>query len=257
MGKKDSSNQMDTNNQVAQQQLAQQQAQLNQYNAYVKNLVANGGYNPDVRAALNTNAIQSTAQGYQGVGQALNTNALSRGLAGGGTQPGGGGYLRGYGNLLSSEEQQKSQLLNNVVAGGQQNINAAEGGVLTGAGINSNAGSSALGQATSAANNSTNATTGLVGSIVGGGLGVLGKVLNPIPGAPCWVAAELYGGWLAPETVSIRHWLLTTWWMQPFVAFYRLIGQEWALLIQSNMLARRLTKRLFDVFLRLSNGIYS
>lgn len=193
MGKHDSSNQMNTNNQVAQQQLAMQQKQIAQYNDYVKQLLANGGYLPGVKSALTSTAIQQIPGAYDNIAKALQTQALTRGTQGGGTQPGSGLGTLGYGQLLSQEELAKSNALNQITAQGQQNINQGESGILTGAGINANVGSNALSNATSAANNSTNATTGIVGSIVGGGLGVLGKVLAPMVGGASGNTGGGYG----------------------------------------------------------------
>lgn len=68
----------------------------------------------------------------------------------------------------------------------------------------------------------------------------------------CYVAAELYGGWEAPETISIRAWLARTREMQGFVRLYNAIGEAWAELIRYDSTARRLTKQLFDAFLRES-----
>lgn len=180
MGKHDSSNQMKTDNTVAQQQLALQQKQLQQYNDYVKQLMANGGYLPGVKEALTSTAIQQIPGAYQNIARALQTQALTRGTEGGGGQPGSGLGASGYGQLLSAEELAKSNSLNQITSQGQNNIAGAQAGILQGAGINAGVGSSALGAATNAANTSTNASTGLIGSIVGSGLGVLGKVINPL-----------------------------------------------------------------------------
>lgn len=178
MGKGDSSAQMKINNQVAAQQLALQQKQLAQYNDYVKQLLANGGYLPGVKSALTSTAIQQIPGAYSNIAKALQTQALTRGTQGGGAEPGSGIGVGGYGQLLSAEELAKSNSLNQITSQGQNNIAGAEGGILQGAGINANVGSNALGSATSAANSSTNASTGIGGALVGGGLGILGKVLT-------------------------------------------------------------------------------
>ena len=66
----------------------------------------------------------------------------------------------------------------------------------------------------------------------------------------CWVATELYGDH-SREMLSIRRWLETSgFWMRPFVRFYRLVGPRWAEAIRMNRLLRRLTKMLFDCFLK-------
>lgn len=248
--KGESKQQMATNNAIAQQQFASQQKQLAQYNDYVKQILSGGGYLPGVKEALTSQAIQSVPQNYNQAAQQLQTVLASRGATGGGDQPGSGLLGRGLGALYSSEEQNKSNLLNNITAGGQNNITAAEGGVLNAAGINTQGGTGALGDATSAANQA-NQSSGLLGTILGAGIGAASKLI-PIP--KCYVAAELYGGWLAPETVAIRSWLGSTWYMQPFTVVYTLIGERWADWIKRNPGSRLWTKKLFDVFLRKANG---
>jgi len=81
--------------------------------------------------------------------------------------------------------------------------------------------------------------------------GTAGTILDVIAGL-CWVASELYGGWLAPETVAIRRWLLETWYMAPFVSLYRRYGKQWASFIHTHRTARKLTRKIFDVFLRMA-----
>lgn len=83
--------------------------------------------------------------------------------------------------------------------------------------------------------------------------GAAGSILDVI-GSLCWVASELYGGWFAPETVAIREWLLRTWYMAPFVALYRRYGKQWATFIRTHGVARKVTRKLFDVFLRTANA---
>lgn len=175
--KGEAAQQMKINNQIAAQQFAMQQQYLQKYNDYVNQLVQGGGYLPRVKQALTSEAIQSVPQNYNQVAQQLQTQLGSRGAAGGGSQPGSGLLGRGLGQLYSSEEQQKSNLLNNITAGGQQNINAAEGGVLNAGLGTGNTGANVTGSATSAAN-TANQQSGLLGTIIGGGLGVLGSALG-------------------------------------------------------------------------------
>lgn len=110
-----------------------------------------------------------------------------------------------------------------------------------------------LGTEVPAVNAQTNASpgwaqtlTGIMGSLNGSGTAA---AINK-----CWVAAELYGGWFAPETVAIRQWLSTTWYMAPFWKLYGLVGRHWADFIRVNTKARAATKYLFDMFLRRANG---
>jgi hypothetical protein len=70
----------------------------------------------------------------------------------------------------------------------------------------------------------------------------------------CWVAAELYGSWDAPEVQAINQWLEKTAKMQPFLTFYRLVGQAWAQLIRMDANMRQWTKTLFDSFLEEAYG---
>lgn len=164
--KGEAAQQMKINNQIAQQQLAIQQAQLAKYNDYVKQILAGGGYLPGVKQALTSEAIQSVPQNYNQIAQQLMTTLGSRGAAGGGTQPGSGLLGRGLGQLFSSEEATKSNLLNQITAGGQQNITAAEGGVLNAAGLGTQGFTSALGSATSAANQA-NQGSPIWGALIG------------------------------------------------------------------------------------------
>ena len=178
MGKGDAKKQMDINNKVSADQLAYMKAIAQGYLNYQNKLVANGGYSPGVREALTSTAINQIPQAYAGIARNLQTAAAARGLAGGGALPGGGGYLAGYGNLLSQEEQARANALNNITQQGQQNIMSAESGSIPLAGAFGQTGASALGNATSAANASTQASSGLLGSVIGGGLGVLGSFLG-------------------------------------------------------------------------------
>jgi hypothetical protein len=172
--KGESAQQMATNNQVAQQQLALQQQYLGQYNNYVQQLMQGGGYLPGVKTALTSEAINSVPQQYNQIAQQMMTNLGSRGAAGGGSQPGSGLLGQGLGALYSGEEQQKSNLLNQITAQGQQNVAAGETGLLNAAGTTAGVGSSALGSATSAAN-TANQSSGLLGTVLGAGLGALGQ----------------------------------------------------------------------------------
>lgn len=169
--------QMKINNEIAKNQLAMQQKYLAQYQDYVNKILAGGGYMPGVKEALNSEAISSVPANYEQIRRELASKSLRTGSAGGGTLPGGGGVGRGYGELFSAEEGTKARLLNDITAGGQANITAAEGGVLNAAGITSNTGSSVLSSSTSAANEA-NKSSGLLGTVIGGGLGVLGSYLG-------------------------------------------------------------------------------
>ena len=93
--------------------------------------------------------------------------------------------------------------------------------------------------------------------------GILGTVASPFRvnfggggTGSCHVAAELYGGWLAPETIAVREFIFTTWWMRPFAQFYARFGLPWSRAIkpvtQGRKVFRYVTKQLFDWFLSKS-----
>lgn len=100
----------------------------------------------------------------------------------------------------------------------------------------------------------TNLVSPMAGAASAAGVGGSAGTILDIIASLCWVAAELYGGWYAPETVSIRTWLLNTWYMTPFVWLYRKFGKQWAEVIKTHRFARKITKKLFDAFLEASRG---
>lgn len=91
---------------------------------------------------------------------------------------------------------------------------------------------------------------GIVGGLLGGGIGNgIGSLIGKIPF--CWVAAELFG-LNSPEFFSLRSWILRTWYMKPFALFYSRYGERWAAWIRVNMIARKVTYWLFNLFLKES-----
>lgn len=257
---------MNNANQLEQQQinlqnsqLQMQQGQLNMVNPSLQAIIQNGGMLPAQQAALTSQATTGLAQQYQGLEGQIGQQLVARGITGG-ANAGGGGIAQSYGALGAAEAGQQANLLQNIQ---QQKAQGLQGAIQTGLGEASmfgsqavsagNQGVGALGSGVTAANNADQASTGFWGSLVGG-LAGLGGSLGGAAITKCYVAAELYGGWLAPETVSIRNWLYRTWWMQPFCVIYGAIGQSWAAWIRRNKLARKLTKRLFDAFLGASHG---
>ena len=77
------------------------------------------------------------------------------------------------------------------------------------------------------------------------------------PATPCYVAAELYGGWDEPRTVAIRQWL-TGPFSERFigrlvVAVYSRYGQSWAAGVRKSPSMRRFCLGLFNFALRHAN----
>ena len=234
-----------------------QQQQIGMVNPTIQSIIQQGGLTPQAEAAMRTQALQGLGQQYAGMEGQLAQQLAARGITGG-NMAGGGQIASQFGQLGAMEAGQQSNLLNNIQLAKQQGLYQAMGTAL---GIGSQYGSQAtaaggqsvgaLGAGVNAAQSADQATTGFWGSLMGGlaGLGSAG-----IGKIPCWVAAELYGGWYAPETVSIRAWLFNTWYMRPFAIFYSLTGERWAQAIRKHPILRAMTKRLFDVFLRESHG---
>jgi len=174
-----SKKQTSIDNAIAQQQLQIQKDILNKYqNLFVNPIQAGGGYLPGVKQALVSNAVNSLPQQYNNASRQLLSTLGSRGIAGGGSQPGSGLLGAGLGDLYAQEANQRSQLLNNITAQGQQNIAQAYSGLLGQGSTAAGVGSSALGSATNAAANADQAQSSLWGGIIGGGLGVLGGALG-------------------------------------------------------------------------------
>jgi len=241
------------------QQFGLQQTQLGMVNPALQSIIANGGMLPAQEAAMRSSAMAQTgAAGNQAIG-AINNALVARGVTGGGNA-GSGDIAKNYGALEQGLAGQQASSMQNIQLAKGQGLNNA---MNTALGIGGMYGSQAtaaggqavgaLGSGVTAANNADQAQGGFWGSLIGG-LAGMGGSLGSAGIAKCWVAAELYGGWLAPETVAIRSWLDRTWWMLPFSLFYSAVGRRWAKWIRRDSGSRMWTKRLFDSFLRRANG---
>jgi hypothetical protein len=257
-----SQQEMDKANQLSQQQLqlmqqqfAMQQKQLGMVNPSLNAIIQNGGMLPQTEAAANTQATQGLARQYQALQGQLGQQLTARGITGG-NNAGAGAVASGFGQLGAMEAGQQSDLLNQIQLGkGQQLQSALSLGLGEGGMFGSQAttlggqGVSALGIGQQAGQAADQASTAFWGSLMGGLSSLGGAAITK-----CWVAAELYGGWYAPETIVIRAWLDATSWMKPFVWFYTRVGRDWAALIRHDLILRRATQKLFDWFLRLSHA---
>lgn len=185
-------------------------------------LFSGAGYNPQVAQALLAQMQPTISRGSANILEQFGSQGLGSSSA----------AAIGLGDYMSQVQLNEGEILSNLYEQSVQNYLT----VLTGA-------------------KSPPKTGGGLTAILGSLLGAAGQTFQGAGTAAvagCWVAAELYGGWYAPETVSIRTWLFNTWWMRPFAALYLAIGKQWAAWIRHNKAARVCTKRLFDVFLRLS-----
>jgi hypothetical protein len=106
-------------------------------------------------------------------------------------------------------------------------------------------------------NSPWNAAFGALGNIGGMAAGGYFSGLNKPP-APCWIAAELYGGWHEPRTVIIRHWLQhyfsSHWIGQKIVNLYAKYGERTAHLIRIYPALRMVFLPIFSLALRQAKG---
>lgn len=94
--------------------------------------------------------------------------------------------------------------------------------------------------------------SGLSGDIFGG--------LSMIPGVPCYIAAELYGGWNEPRTKLVRYWLTqdfpTTRLRKAILVLYALTGEYVANVLHRFPRLKWPFRKLFDVALRKAEEKY-
>jgi hypothetical protein len=97
-------------------------------------------------------------------------------------------------------------------------------------------------------------TTGMLGALGSLGMGA-GAVGLKAPGAGCWIAAEVYGGWDDPRVDLVRNWIFNVWAAESWIGWgvsrlYLRVGQPVAWLLQHSDWLKRGFRRLFDVALR-------
>jgi hypothetical protein len=183
----------------------------------------------------------------------LSQSLVARGITGG-QNAGGGALAQSLGSLGAQEAGQQSQLLNQIQLEKGQGLQSALGMSLgEGMGLGQQ-GISALGIGQQAAQAKDQAQTAFWGSLVGGLSGLGGAALGNPANKICWVAIKLYGGCYTPEVRAIRYWLDHTWWMQPFTFFYRRTGYKWSLLLDQSPMLERLSRIVFDEFLKMANA---
>lgn len=239
---------MNQANQISQQQLQMQQNQLNMVNPSLDAIIKNGGMLPGQQAAMTSQAINGLGSQYQNLYGNLSQSLAARGITGG-QNAGGGQIAQQFGALGAQQAGQESQLLNNIQLQKGQQLQSALGMGLGEAQGTGSLGLQALGSGVTAANNVDQAQTGFWGSMIGGLAGLGGSAITKY----CWVAAYLYGGWFAPETIAIRIWLNRTWWMAPFRWGYSRVGERWARAMTPDGMLERASKMLFDAFLELAS----
>lgn len=88
-----------------------------------------------------------------------------------------------------------------------------------------------------------------------GALGAIGgAAVNKIPKFPCWIAAEIYGGWEEPRTVIIRRWMMENHADHWLVNLYIRTGERVAALVRKHRPVRWVFTRIFEHLLRQATG---
>jgi hypothetical protein len=89
---------------------------------------------------------------------------------------------------------------------------------------------------------------------VAGLAGGAGSILTGINGKPCWIAAELYGGWFEPRTVLIREWLCLefakSWIGDKILKLYVKYGERIAARIKVSPALRSIFTPIFNLALK-------
>jgi hypothetical protein len=199
-----------------------------------------GGISPQTIAEQSTNYAMKAMPGMQSLGILDSGEALrsiSKGIA--------------TDINLPSQQFNQNQLLQMLnLASGQaaqtQQLNYGQGNTLSQAlaGLRS---TSTQGTTTG----TTSQTTGksfFDSQFMGGiGQGIGAGASAAFFGTPCWVAAEIYGGWYEPKTCAARYYIsnLSPYW---FKNLYYRYGERIARFIHNKPIFKMLLKPLFDYF---------
>jgi len=206
----------------SQQTYAEDQKLQQQFSSIYSPILAKGpnqqGFSSQEEQDLNAQAVEGTAENYQGAAKAVNEKLAAEG---GGTNPLESGPQAQLQEEVASsaagtESQEENQINEQNYAQGYNEFEGATGaleseeGNLNPAGYE-NAATGAGSAASTTANEIAqendsweNAALGAVGAI-GGGLA--GNTSLFASKTPCWIAAELWGGWDEPRVMKVRLWI--------------------------------------------------
>ena len=161
--------------------------------------------------------------------------------------------LAGNANAAAATRAQgENQITQQNYAQGYQNWNTAANVLGSTAGIlNPTSYSGAANTGGSAASTSAAAVAASNFAPWGAALGALGAVgAGAVTKIPCWIAAEIYGGWYDPRTVLIRHWLTENFTGHWLLNLYIRFGERVAAMVRKNRPVRWFFTRIFNQFLR-------
>ena len=169
------------------------------------------GFSQGELNSLNTTATEGVAQNYASASKALKENQAAEG--GGNTYLPSGVNSQEQESLLSSSAQQQSSEQQEIqqagYAQGNANFNAATSALEGEQGeINPNA---TAGEATSGGTAAANTAGQIAQENESWEAPLIGAVGAVGAGAvkPCWIAAEIFGGWYEPRTMLVREWVYT------------------------------------------------
>jgi hypothetical protein len=197
----------------------EQQSILTGLNAGFSKIIAAGpsqtGFSADQKNNLDTQVTESVAGNNAKAAKALGNNQAAMG--GGDTFIPSGVKAQQNEQLaataLSTDSSLHSQVLQADYAQGNTNYNNAvtgEEGVANMlnpvgySGATTSADTGAANEANAIAASASAPFTAVMGALGG----VAGAAATAYTGKPCWIAAEIFGGWEEPRTVTVREWLL-------------------------------------------------
>jgi hypothetical protein len=246
----------------------EQQSILTNLNNGFQQIIANGpsqtGYSADQLNTLETSATENVAANM--------TNA-SKALGEGQAAQGGGDTFIPSGVSQQQDEQLaatgattdatlRNQILTSDYTQGNTNYNNAVNGALgvaqqlnptSYAGEVNTANSGQASEANAISASAMSPFTAVMGAL-GGVAGAAATYLKPVPAAPCWIAAEIFGGWYEPRTVLVREWLVGDFSRSAIGAvvlkLYMRFGERIAAGIRKHVSLRRIFTPIFNLALR-------
>lgn len=203
--------------QMTAKQYENQQAIYGPMAAQFKSILAKGpnaeGFSPEETQALNANVVENTAENYSHAATAVNEQLAARG---GGDNPLVSGEEAALKETLAAsaageQSSEESQVKQASFKAGADQWRAAAGGLEDiAAGQNPVGFENAETGSGSAASTTANDIATQSNSWINAAIGAAGTVAGGFAGRPpCYIAAELWGGWNEPRTVKVRTWMMT------------------------------------------------
>ena len=256
--------------------LTTQQGDVNQYQDQLSKFAAANPYGAGgaFQTATNTATAGTADAGAQAAAQAAQAAAVRTGQnASGGVAEGVKASQQGTRDLMTEQAKLNADRITQGAGYGAKVLQASEvpatlQGAITGergklASTEADAGNQALGVDQKASEDPSFWDTfgEAAGSSAGKAAGTMAA--GAVGGLLlCWVAAELYGGWMEPRAVLVRTYLRDVlhkkWYGWPLVELYVLVGEKTAAAIRKFPFLRRIFLPIFNLALakarKESNG---